>query len=316
VSRSSRLSAVLPYWPDAPAQEALEVASAAERHGFDELWVGEMATYDAFALATAIGMRCPALRLTIGPLAVHVRDPVTLATGVASVAGLTGRPAGLALGTSSPAVVRWHGRERVAAAAILERSAAEVRRLLAGERSEHGFRLRLPPGSVEVTVAGFGERAIEVAARHADRMVVNLVTVEAAARLRDALVDAAARAGRQPPPLAAWVVAAVDPSDEVWQQASRGLVAYLGAPGYREVLAEAGAHEAVELARRGAHPREQLAAVPRDAIASIGLLGDAATVARRAAEYRAAGIDELCVVPATAGDRGGARTLAALAAAT
>src|SRR4051794_21243698 len=47
--RHVTIAVVLPYWPDRPAGEALEVATAADELGFDELWIGEMATYDAFA---------------------------------------------------------------------------------------------------------------------------------------------------------------------------------------------------------------------------------------------------------------------------
>src|SRR4051812_9677585 len=66
-----------------------------------------MATFDAFALAAAIGGRTSErLALTIGPLAVGVRDPMAMAMGVASVAALSGaRPVPLAIGASSPGVV-------------------------------------------------------------------------------------------------------------------------------------------------------------------------------------------------------------------
>ena len=93
---------VLPYWPDRPPLEALDVADAAERLGFDELWVGEMATFDAFALGAAIAIRTSRITITVGPLAVAVRDPVALALGAASVSSLGGRPANLALGVSTP----------------------------------------------------------------------------------------------------------------------------------------------------------------------------------------------------------------------
>ena len=73
VSESRRCrerSVVLPYWLDRPAEEALAIADAAAAAGFTRLWIGEMATFDAFALATAIGLRAPRLRLSIGPLAI------------------------------------------------------------------------------------------------------------------------------------------------------------------------------------------------------------------------------------------------------
>src|SRR4051794_40618263 len=104
-------SAVLPYWLDRPAEEAVAIAGAAERAGCSRLWIGEMATFDAFALATAIGLQAPRLALTIGPLAIGVRSPVAMALGVSSVATLIGRSVDLALGASSPAIVAgWHDR--------------------------------------------------------------------------------------------------------------------------------------------------------------------------------------------------------------
>src|SRR5262245_317954 len=90
-------SIVLPYWLDRPAEEAVEIAVAAERAGLARLWVGEMATFDAFALATAIGLRAPGLQLSIGPLAIGVRSPVGIALGVSSVATLTGSRVDIAL---------------------------------------------------------------------------------------------------------------------------------------------------------------------------------------------------------------------------
>jgi hypothetical protein len=42
-------SVVLPYWLDRPAEEAVDVAVAAERAGYPRLGVGDMAAFDAFA---------------------------------------------------------------------------------------------------------------------------------------------------------------------------------------------------------------------------------------------------------------------------
>jgi alkanesulfonate monooxygenase SsuD/methylene tetrahydromethanopterin reductase-like flavin-dependent oxidoreductase (luciferase family) len=129
-----RRSVVLGYWQDRPPLEALETARLADRLGFGQLWIGEMATFDAFALATAICLE--RLALTIGPLAVPVRTPVSIAIGTASVVALTGRRVGVAIGTSSAVVVEeWHGRSRKNAAAQLADSARALVALLAGERA-------------------------------------------------------------------------------------------------------------------------------------------------------------------------------------
>jgi probable F420-dependent oxidoreductase len=301
-----KLATVLPYWPDRPPEEALLLAAAAAELGYPELWIGEMATYDAFALATAIASSSlPPPVLTIGPLAVHVRSAVSIAMGVASVASLTGAEVRVALGTSSDAVASsWHGRPRSQPAETLERAAVAVRAMLAGERGPGGFRLRLPPvGHPHVTVAAFGPRALDVAARRGDRLVLNLVGPEAAGRLR---------AGAPGLLTCAWVTAAVDPEPAAFRQIARGLVAYLGAPGYAEELGAAGFGEVVAMARAGAHPKDLLAAIPDDLVRRLAAVGTADEVRRRLVAYREAGIDEVGLVPATAGDPGGRRTLEAL----
>ena len=86
-----KFSVVTPLWQDRPASENIEVAKLADRLGFSELWVGEMATYDAFAFATAVGLQTQQTGLSIGPLSVSVRTPMNIAMGAASVADLTGR---------------------------------------------------------------------------------------------------------------------------------------------------------------------------------------------------------------------------------
>jgi hypothetical protein len=48
---NGHLAVALPFWLDRPDDEALDVALAARDADFDTLWIGEMATYDAFALA-------------------------------------------------------------------------------------------------------------------------------------------------------------------------------------------------------------------------------------------------------------------------
>ena len=316
-----KLSVSPGLWQDRPPEEALDTARAAEAAGYPELWIGEMATWDAFALGTAIGAVTSRISLTLGPLAVTVRDPATIAMGVASVAALTGRETGVALGTSSDVVVRaWHGRSRDRAVTALAESATAVRQLLDGEKStvdgkvtgSRGYRLRLAAPKSPVTIAAFGPRALDVAARHADRMVVNLVSPAAAATLARGLREAASRIGGTPPPVAAWVVGAADPGPAEIEQLRRGIVGYLAAPGYADMFRSEGFGDLVDFARTRPHPRELLAAVPVEAVAAVGLLGSRAEIAAKAAEYATAGIDELAIVPATSDDDpGGAKTLAA-----
>ncbi|WP_369640186.1 LLM class flavin-dependent oxidoreductase, partial [Nocardia sp. JMUB6875] len=378
-----QLSVSLPYWQNRNPLDALQVAETADKLAYHRLWIGEMATFDAFALATAIGQSPGRIPLCLGPLPISVRSPATIAMGAATVAALTGRPVDVALGTSSTVVVRdWHGRRRHRTARHLDESTRIVRALLAGEKVEYdgliervrGFRLRLPAlrstlahevlgpngnavagwasvgsrtgrgdsddptqsvpeiapparqdpatgsggedGVVggEVAVAAFGPKALEVAARCADRVVLNLVTPEQTARCVAAVREFASRAGRPAPPVSVWVTAGVDPDADMLTTVRHGVVGYLRAPGYDAMFTEAGFDEVVRLAHSGAHPREVLASIPDELPAAVGMFGDAATLAARVRAYSDAGADEVVIVPATAADDpAGQRTLEALA---
>ncbi|MEX2279515.1 MAG: LLM class F420-dependent oxidoreductase [Acidimicrobiia bacterium] len=298
-----RSEAVLGLWQDRAPDEALDTARIAEDLGYRRLWIGEMVTYDAFALATAVAASTRSIEPVVGPLAVTVRSAANIAMGVASVTSLTGRTAHVALGTSSKVVVeRWHGRSRAGGPDQLGASARSVRALLAGERDPvSGFRLRLPPTPATIHIAAFGARAIEAAADHADRMLLNMVTPTAAADFRR-LLDAA---GGRDVPLSAWLVTAVDPTPADLAQIRSAVVGYLSAPGYGEMFAAAGYGALVERARAGTHPRDLLESIPDGFERSVGLVGSKPEIETLIADYRDAGLDAVCVVPVTAsGDRG------------
>jgi probable F420-dependent oxidoreductase len=315
-----QISVAVAARPNASPEEELRTAGLVDRLGYKELWIGEGWVWDSFALATAIGVATRRVAMTVGPLPVHVRDPATIARAAASTAALVRRPVGVALGTSSLRVVeRMHGRSRRRAVTALAESARAVRAFLReGEAQVDGevvsahYRLRLDPPGGPLTVAAFGDRAIAVAAEHADRMVLDLVSPELAREYRAKLDTLAKRAGRSPPRLAAWIPAAVDPDPESYTQLMQSLAGYLEVAGYDEMFRAAGFGRAVELAHAGADREELLSALPPEAAAMVGLVGDTDTIGARLEAY-AVGLDEVVLVPATAGDPGGGRTLTALA---
>lgn len=294
-----RLTVVLAEWLDRPIQADLDVAVAADRLGFPEVWIGEMAKLDAPAMAAAIVARTEQIQPCLGPLAVTVRSPTQMALAVATVAA-TGRTTHVALGTSSDAVARWHGRTRAGAADRLATATRDLRELLAGQRVD-GFRLRHLPTGATLTVAAFGRRAVEIAG-HADRMVLNMVTVEAAGRL-----------AVHHPNTAVWLAAAVDPTPDERRWLALGYVGYLGAPGYAEMFEAAGFGDLVAFARTGPHPKELAARIPVEVLDAVALVGDETTVRRRIADYAAAGVTEIGLVVPPLDLPTGAATLAALA---
>jgi probable F420-dependent oxidoreductase len=312
----------LPFWLDRPDEEAMEVALAASDAGFDAVWVGEMATYDAFALATAIGLRAPGIPLKIGPLAVGVRGPVTLALGVSSVASLTGSRVDIALGASSPAIVTgWHDRPWAHHVPVMRETIESLRSILAGDRvdyagryvSSRGFRLRHPCPEARIALGAFGPGMIRLAAQHADEVVLNLASPARVAEVRTAIETAATN--RPAPRLTVWVPVALGPGAAAHAQLAAQLAVYLGPPGYGEMFSALGFDDLVRKARTGATRRELAAAIPVELLDKVSALGSVDRVAARLNAYRQAGADCVAVVPATAEDPGARATLTALSSA-
>jgi probable F420-dependent oxidoreductase len=318
---SRQIDVALPFWLDRPDDEALDIALATRDAGLGTLWIGEMATYDAIALATAIGHRAPGLRLKLGPLAIGVRSPAAIAFAASSVASLTGSEVGIALGASSPAIVAgWHDREWAHSAPRMREVLAALRPILAGERADfggrhvrsHGFRLRHPLPDARIAVAAFGPLMTRVAARHADEVVLNLVTPEHVSAVR-ATVDAlAADAGRTPPRLAVWVPVALEPGDQARAQLAAQLAIYLAPPGYGEMFSALGFPALVERARSGARRSELARSIPSELLEHVCALGSGDDLARRIGAYFDAGAEVVGVVPSTAEDPGGHRVLSAV----
>jgi probable F420-dependent oxidoreductase len=320
---SSPIEAALPFWLDRPDEEALAIALEAERAGLRRLWIGEMATFDAIALGTAVADRAPGLALKLGPLAIGVRSPVAIALGVTSVAALTGSEVDIALGASSPAIVSgWHDRDWAHSATRMRETIECLRAILAGEVSNYegrqvrtrGFRLRRPRPQTTITVAAFGSAMMRVAALYADEVVLNLVPPDRVRAVRSVIDSEAIAAGQTPPRLAVWVPVALDPGDAALAQLASQLTVYLAPPGYGEMFSSLGFSDIVRLARAGARRAELARAVPLELLAHVCALGSRSALVDRLREYLDAGADTVAIVPSTAEDPNGCAALRAVAA--
>lgn len=324
---------------DDEPHESMAAAILADHLGYREIWLGELAGYDAFVAALAVCRPTTAehdgcaaeeqgrhrAALAVGPLPAAVRDPVTAARGAASLSGLTGRGVSLVLGASSSGIVSgWHGRSRDDPVAALAESVQVLRELAAGRSVDfdgafvrsHGYRSTLPPSRAGVTVVAFGQDTLDAVVGHADRIAVPLASVEFAARLHARLGYAAERLQRPAPTLSVWIPTAVDP-DAAAERGLRHLLSpYLRAGEFGRMFTEAGFGAAVALARTGAHPRSLLPQMTDALVGTVAAVGGVAEVRAALAEYRAVGVDEVVLVPVRTGDPLGARSLRALAAPT
>jgi probable F420-dependent oxidoreductase len=246
---------------------------------------------------------------------------VGIALGVASVATLIGRPVDVALGASSPVIVSgWHDRPWTALAPRMAETVPALRAILNGQRADadgdhvraHGFKLRRPQPEASITVAAFGPAMTRVASRHADEVVLNLVTPQHVAAVRARIDKEAASVGRPAPRLAVWVAVALNPGERATAQIAGQLAVYLGAPGYGELFAGLGFGALVDRARGGTRRAELVGAIPLDLISRVAAIGSSADIAARIAAYHEAGADQVAVVPSTAEDPAGRGVLEAL----
>jgi probable F420-dependent oxidoreductase len=314
----SPIEAVLPYWLDRPDLEALEVAEAVNATGIGGLWIGEMATFDAFALATAIGARAPGLGLRLGPLPISVRTPASIALGVSTVAGVTGVQVDIALGASSPFIVSgWHDRDWSHGVGRMRETIDCLRPILRGERGDydgryvrsHGFRLRNPLPHSRIGVGAFGPSMIRLAAEFADEVVLNLASSQRVSQVREQIERQATAVGRIPPHVTVWVPVAVRPGQAALRQLAGQLAVYLGPPGYGEMFCDLGFGDLVERARSGTRRADLAAAIPFELAGQLAALGDPDQVDERIRAYLDAGADTVAVIPVTADDPAGRTAL-------
>ena len=274
------------FRPKWPPEELVAFARAAERDGFDELWVVE----DCF-LAGGLTMAATALAVTeriavgIGLLPVVVRNPAIAAMEIAALARAHPGRLIVAFGHGVEEWMRQIGARPPNRLVALEETVDAVRRLLAGEtlRVDGGFvhldEVRLdhvPREPPPVLIGTTGPRALEIAGRVSDGFL-----------LPEACGPAAVRWASE--------VAGV-----------RGYVyAWLSIDDDRDAAAEALLPELEARRRSGRYERLfELAAVDSltpDAVRAMAVAGDAGDCAAGVRALGEAGAESLVLAP-RAGD--------------
>jgi probable F420-dependent oxidoreductase len=207
--------------PDPPFARFLELITLAEGHGFEYAW-----TYDSHVLwqesvpllATAAA-QTSTIRLGHFVTNPATRDPTVLASAYATMHDLSGGRMAMGIGRGDSAV-RYIGRQPMKVAEF-ERSCAMVRELMNGREVEwNGKQLQLkwvrpelPP--IPMWVAGYGPRALAVAGRVGDGVIIQLADPEIIQWIMETARRAAEEAGRDPAQLRCIVGAPSHISDDL-----------------------------------------------------------------------------------------------------
>jgi 5,10-methylenetetrahydromethanopterin reductase len=277
-----------------------------EQLGYRAVFLPEITGRDAFAALTGLAGETAELLLGTGIVPMTSRPPRLTAMGAATVQERSGGRMILGLGTG-PA-----GRGALDA---LAEQIEEIRRLLGGGP---GLALRADP-PVPIWIAALGPKAVALAGRAADGVLLNWCSPERVAEARASLREAAEGAGRDPDAItvAVYVRASigVDP-DAALAALREAFGEYASYASYARQFVGMGMGEEAKAAA-AAHRAGRPGDIPEALVRRICLLGDPDAARDRLGAYREAGADLPVVYPALLqGDRDGdsvAATLGALA---
>ena len=317
------------YWPWFAVEEQLSLARQADRLGFDSVWAAESYGQDVVATLGALSMVTDTIKLGAGFLAIPARQPATAALAAASLDRLSRGRLLLGLGLSGPQVSEgWYGVPFTAPLRRTREYVEIVRQALAGGSLEYagqewtvpapgglglGKPLRLLGAPVQkripIYLGAGGPRTVEQAGEIADGWLPILFSPEHAQLLTEPLLAGLRKAGRTRGDVvvAPTVPAAVHRDLDTARDHVRPMIAfYLGGMGAK------GKNFYVELAERYGHgaearacqdaflagdrPRAQ-AALTAELIDLVALTVTPTTLATRLADYEAAGVDTIVVIP-------------------
>jgi len=187
-----RLGVMLPYTDLVPREEVVEFVQAADRLGYESVWVPEAYGFDGITMLTLLACRTERIQLASGIINVFSRTPALIAQTIAGLDAISGGRAILGLGTSGPQVIEgWHGVRFEKGVQRTREVVEVVRTVLRRERLDHhGTVFDLPPAgtahkplklithpvrsAVPITLATLTDAGVALTAELADRWMPTL----------------------------------------------------------------------------------------------------------------------------------------------
>lgn len=246
-----KLGVTLPYAEGAMTRaEMIEFVQAADRLGYDTLWVPEAWTYDAFMLLASMAELTERIKLGTSIVNVYSRTPALIGQSTATLDALSGGRAVLGLGASGPQVIEgWHGMQYTKPLQRTRETIEIVRMILRRERLVYdgevfqlgmGLKLINHPlrPDVPMFVASLGPRNVAMTAELAEGWIPVLFSPERWRQVFGEAVDEGL-AKRSPdlPPLEITPSVSIGITDAPQAAATIarfGLALYIGGMGSRE----------------------------------------------------------------------------------
>ena len=326
-TKNVRLGLTLPL---GSAAGAVEMARAARERGYEELWLAEVAGGDAYALAGALAVGAPGMRIGTAVVPAQTRTPMIHAMAAMTLSQLTHGNFVLGLGLSSPNIVRdWGGQPYDKPMTRMREHVQVLKKALAGEKvdfdgktlSSKRFKLGgQPDGQVPIYLGAPNEQILHMTGELCDGVIWNMVPEKALPQILGAVRAGAEAAGRDPAELEVitrlHVVLVDDPA--VGRNLIRNVFgAYAATPGYNKCFEWIGfKEEAREIRERFAKgDRAGVAAAVSDELCdAMAVVGNAETLRKRVRAYAEQGID-VCVINPIADPKGVAKVIDTLSGA-
>ncbi|HWC33605.1 MAG TPA: LLM class F420-dependent oxidoreductase [Mycobacteriales bacterium] len=316
-----KLALTLPYAEGVLTREQVnDVVRAADRLGYDSLWVAEAWSFDAFMVLTSLIPETENIKLATGIVNVYSRTPSLIAQAAATLDAFSGGRAILGLGASGPQVIQgWHGLDYAQPLQRTREVIDIVRMIMRREKLQYEGeifnlqgRLKLinhPVRSeIPIAVASLGPKNVAMTAEVADGWLPTLYSPAKAAEVfGPALDEGRSRRSADLGPLEVIAPAAVaigEDTSAARNVARAGMALYIGGMGsrkqnfYNQLFQrygyEAEAAEIQELYLTGKQP-EAIGRVTDEMIDEVSLIGPAGQVKERLAQFAEAGVDTLLV---------------------
>jgi F420-dependent oxidoreductase-like protein len=326
-----KLGVNLGYWGIGPAgDEALEAVLAAERLGYESIWVAESYGSDVVSVLAWLAGQTKTINLGAAIMQVPARPPAAAAMAGVTIDKLSGGRFFFGFGPSGPQVSEgWYGvpyakpwgrtreyievvREIVAREGPLEHHGTHYDLPLAGGEGK-ALKLNFHPlrNHVPIFVGAIGRKSVQMSAEVADGWIPIFFSVDHLQATWGAHLEAGfAATGRTRADLevSPSLQVAIDGDLEAARNMVKaGLVLYLGGMGsrktnfYVDLAHRFGFGEVADEVQRRFQAGDRggaFEAMPDEIVAATSLVGTEAEIAERVERFAAAGIDRLICSPA------------------
>lgn len=192
---------------DLPVAKYVDLARAAEQHGFDQIWVShDLFLRSAWVILSAMAQATTRIRIGTGLVNPYTSGLAEIAMGAVTLDELSGGRFNLGIGAGAADFLGWVGIEQAHPLAAVRESLDVLRRLCAGERVPYAGRfvrgwteeayLRVPARPIPLYVGAMSPRMLGLIGEAADGGLPLVFPPEHFANVLPLVAAGAARAGR------------------------------------------------------------------------------------------------------------------------